>query len=1846
MDDIKSRIAGLSAEKRALLEKRLREGSRPAASSPPATGVEPLAIVGLGCRFPGGVRTPDDFWNVIASGVDAVTETPTDRWNVDELYDPDPTAAGKVSTRWGGFIDGVDQFDGALFGIAPREAAQMDPQQRLLLETAWDAIEHAGQSPERLKGSRTGVFIGAHSHSADYCWMQYGQMDQLDAFSGTGTSHNFLSGRLSYLLDVHGPSLVVDTACSSSLVAVHLACQSIRAGECTAAIVGGVNLILSPQFTVAASRMHMLSPEGRCKTFDASADGFVRSEGCGVVVIKRLSAAIADGDRVLAVIRGSAVNQDGRTNGITAPNGLAQRAVIRDALQNGGVDPQDVSYIEAHGTGTPLGDPIEVEALAATVGQPRADGSTVTLGSVKSNIGHLEGGAGVAGLIKAVLCLHHRELPPLVHFTRLNPHISLEGTAFRIPTVREPWTREHRVAGVSSFGWSGTNAHVVLEQAPAVDSPASTAAPRLRLLPISARTPESLDALGRAWKNWCAAAGASAPVADAIDTAARRRAHHEYRAALIGASMTEFDERFGAMLNRESHPDVVVGRSGERSGIVFVFPGQGSQWLGMGRELYASEPAFRAALDTVGAALSRYVDWSLIEQLHGDGASSRLGEIDVIQPTLFAIEVALAELWKARGVHPDAVVGHSMGEVAAAFVAGALSLDDAARIICLRSQLLRRVSGKGAMAAIELSIEDSARAIAGYEGRLSIAVSNSPTSTVISGDADAIDEVLVSLDARDVFCRRIKVDVASHSPQVDPLRADLLSALDGIRPHAASVPMHSTVTAGIADGASLTGDYWVRNLREPVLLSKTVERLAADGLTTFVEMSPHPILLPAIESTLAAFNRSGIALPSLRREEGEQRVMLWSAARLYAAGYSVDFEALNGRGGFAEIPRYQFQRDRYWLEAAEGGSRTTGALTIGSGSHPIVGGSVALAGHPGARVWQFELDARRLRYLTEHRLDGTALLPASVSIEIALACAGQIFGDVPVVLADVELIRPLPLAEGAAPALQVSADPAGEGRVVLKMFSIEENGARLLFQTTAAVLAETTTAVPADEPGTAMSRDDFYRYLDQRGVGIGDLLATVDGVTITSTGVAATLELAASRVRELGRYRCYPAVSDGLLQLTPLAAGDDSNLYLPFKCREVRWHQRPAGRGTARAVRVPAVAGGAIALDLSLRDERGGIALELMGLELRPLGRESEGRVPERIDEWVYGVDWQEVPVDPHQTVKHPSRQEPWLVFADRSGVGEAVAEWLVRKGQLPSVVEASDDRDVEAILAAMLGSGHRSCRGIVFARALDVTADATDVRALQTAFTATTVYALRLVQAIAKHDWAQAPRIWFVTRGAQAVTSAPVAATQAALIGFARVVAEEHHELFGGLIDLDPSAAREESVADLGSAIWQGDAEPEVAIRGGRRYVPRLARRALPARHSSVVRRDGSYVVTGAFGAVGQAVARWLIDEGARRLVLVGRTTLPPRDQWATLDATSQPGRRVRLVRELEAAGASVHVASIAVDDQHSLSAWFDAFERDGWPPVRGVIHCAAVIEPGLIVKTTPESFVDAFRAKALGALALDRRLANAPLDFSVNFSSIASLLPQAGQGSYAAANAFLDAFSSARHGARPMLSVNWGVWRDLGGGGDAVRRGADAYASSGIASFDPHDGLEVLRRLLGQSVANAVVMPVDWTRYRASRGAALTPLVADLAVETRAGSDEKRAGSFRDTLKDAAPGERRALLEAHLQDLLARVLRVPLTRIEPTIPLGSLGLESLMTLELRNRLEATFGIKLSATLVWNHPTVRALATFLASRLELTLDEQAPPAETPVTSSQPQITVNVAELSDEDALRALMGEV
>jgi acyl transferase domain-containing protein len=869
---------------------------------------DPIAIVGIACRFP-GANGPEEFWQLLRDGRCTVGSVPSDRFDIEALYDPKSATPGKVTSRWGGFLPDIQMFDAGCFGISPREAAFLDPQQRLLLKTTWEALEDAGQPIEGLAGSNTGVFVGLWLN--DYEARLFGATPETEFYMTTGTGRYAASGRISYCFGLEGPSLTVDTACSSSLVAVHLACQSLRTGECSLAIAGGANVILQPHVTVAYSQSRMMAPDGRCKFGDARADGYVRSEGAGVVVLKPMRQAIADRDSIYAVVRGSAINNDGKSSGsLGTPSRSGQERLLQRAYESADTSPGTVQYVESHGTGTSAGDPVELGAIGTVLANGRT--SPCLVGSVKTNVGHTEGAAGVAGLIKVALSLSQRLIPPSLHCHQPSPNIPWAELSLRVVRQATAWPSEPGtgIAGVSSFGIAGTNAHVVLGEAPQTDSKTGTKDfDRAVLVPISARSWKSVRGLANAYARWIGSN--EVPVRDVAYAASRRRSHHVCRFAAVGETRADLKEQLEGWLASGASTDKAIGRK-----IVFVFPGQGSQWVGMGRELMQREPVFRESLEACDRALRPFVNWSLLEQLQSNATapSYRLSEIDCIQPTLLAIEIALAHLWHSWGIKADAVIGHSMGEIAAAFVAGALTLDDAMRVISCRSKLLRRRAGQGAMAIVELSTEETEAVLADFHEQLSIAVSNSPSSTVVSGDPVAIEQVLQTLEERNVFCRPVRVDVASHSPQMDPLLPELTAALGDLHPRKATIPIYSTCHATILDGSQCDAAYWAANLRRPVLFSQMTQELLASDYGIFIEMSPHPVLLPAIEQGFQHAGRTGVAVASLRRNEPEQQTILASLGTLYQLGYSLAWEQLNPAGECIKLPRYHWDEERFWCE--------------------------------------------------------------------------------------------------------------------------------------------------------------------------------------------------------------------------------------------------------------------------------------------------------------------------------------------------------------------------------------------------------------------------------------------------------------------------------------------------------------------------------------------------------------------------------------------------------------------------------------------------------------------------------------------------------------------------------------------------------------------------------------------------------------------------------------------------------------------------------------------------------------------------------------------------------------------
>jgi malonyl CoA-acyl carrier protein transacylase len=1099
---------------------------------------EPIAIVGMACRVPGAADT-ERFWELLKEGRDAIGEVPKSRWDAAAFYDEDPDKPGTITTRRGGFLDCIDEFEPEFFGISPREARAIDPQQRLLLEVAWEALENAGQSAARLAESTTGVFIGITGDEFAQLFHKAADVRLFDMYFASGVARSVAAGRISYALGLHGPSLAIDTACSSSLVAVHSACLHLRAGECRAALAGGVNIILSPEITMAFSRARMMAADGRCKTFDAAADGFVRAEGCGVVVLKRLSDAQADGDNILAVIRGAAVNQDGRSSGLTVPNGSAQEAVMRQALANARVEPSQIDYVEAHGTGTSLGDPIEAHALAAVLGAGRDASHPLVVGSVKTNVGHLEAAAGVTGLIKVVLALQHEHIPPHLHFQTMNPHIDWKGLPVEIPVKGKDWKAgsRPRLAGVSSFGFSGTNAHLIVEQAPPPQERQAAAPERgVHILALSALTESALSTLAERYAAHLAHSDAA--LGDLCYTATAGRSHFAERAVYLAASREELRTKLieGTALRGRAR-----GRGGLR--IAFLFSGQGAQYAGMGRELYETEPVFRNALERCATALEGELSPGLLDVLYGD-ANDRLDDTRYTQPALFAIEYALAELWRSWGVEPSVVLGHSIGEYAAACVAGLCSLEDAIGLVAMRGRLMGDLpKGEGAMAAILAPEDKVLAAVAAAGGGVSAAAFNGPENVVISGRVAEVERIAAGFAAEGVRVERLCVSHAFHSLLMEPIEQEFARRAAQVEFRTPRVALISSVTGRAAKAVELgDGDYWRRQVREPVRFREAIETLAGQGCDGFVEIGPGSTLLGMGKNCAGGQER--LWTPSIRRAKRDQQQMAESVAALYARGAEIDWDSYEAGRGHRRLPlpTYPFERQRYWLEGLAAGRRTTpsGGLWAGRspaplGSHPLLGHQVDVAGDADITVWQSEISLESHPWIGDHRVHELAIVPMTAYLEMMSAAVGG-------ALSEVVIREPLVVPEEQPVEVQVVVK-----QHAAEVYSRDGEDWKLHASGRRASVEPPPAAVDVAALRSLFSgRMDsaaFYEDLAARGHGFGPSFCLVREV-FTRDGEALA-EVDAAPQAGSG-YQIHPAVLDACLQTIAGAVEAHSrDSYLP-----------------------------------------------------------------------------------------------------------------------------------------------------------------------------------------------------------------------------------------------------------------------------------------------------------------------------------------------------------------------------------------------------------------------------------------------------------------------------------------------------------------------------------------------------------------------------------------------------------------------------------------------------------------------------------------------------------------------------
>lgn len=1807
--------------------------------------MEAVAIIGIGCRFP-GAPNPRALWQLICGGGDAISQVPADRYNIDAVYDPHPATPGKVMSRYGGFLEQIDQFDAAFFGISPREATKMDPQHRLLMEVAWEAMEDAGQLPHTLTEEEKlniGCFIGVIT--GDYWDRQAHHPADLDVYATTGSARSGAAGRISFSQDLMGTSFAIDAACSSSLVAVEQAIQNLRSGACTMALAGGVNVILTPDHTIGFSQGKMMATDGHCKTYDSAADGYVRSEGAGVVILKLLSQAQADGDHIYAIIRGCASNNDGHCTSFMAPSTKGQQAGLRKACRNAGIDPLTIDYVEAHGPGTKAGDPIEITTLGEVLCQGRLATQPLLVGSLKTNIGHTEGAAGVAGLIKAVLCLKYGMIPANLHFHTPNPDIPWQHYALQVPTELTAWPQyghgPHR-AVVCSYGIAGTNTYLVVEEAPQQDREMEVLQHHTHqqayLLPLSGQTPDALKDLAHCYlAHLKDESNSTQTLGDIAATASLRRMHHDYRLAIIGQTKPEVQDKLTAFLHQETD---VTSSSGHRYAyklpkMVWVFPGQGSQWLGMGRDLLAQEPVFRATIEACDQIMRSYVNWSLLTQLQANEANSRLHEIDVVQPTLCAIEIALATLWRSWGIQPDMVIGHSMGEVAAAYIAGALSLDDALWIICARSKLLLNVSGTGAMAVIELSLEQAHTLVEAYVGRVSVAVSNSPHSTVLSGDPVALTEILTHLEQQGIFGRPVNVNVASHSPHMDPLRTDLLKLLERVQPHRSTVPICSTVTGTLIDSSALTAQYWVDNLRQPVLFFPAVQSLLNDGYDIFVEMSPHPLLVGAIRQISKQSNVSAVALASLRRDEQERTTLLVALGHLYTHGCEPDWSKLyHNNERHVSLPTYPWQRQRYWNAVLDKPSSQTQTARIirpyNEGEHPMLGQGIFSALHPQMILWTRCISPEIFPYLREHCVHNMPVLPGAAYLELALAAASEVYGPRGFALEEFQLTKALFFPPGATHTLQVVFAPQEGGTASLHFFSIpmgqEKQAsawvehAKVMVRRAEASPIPTCTLHPIPEHVQqtwmlAMQAPTYYAGLRARGIQHGPLFQGITHIWRQSGEVMAQLTMPTELIDEMSGYQFHPAFMDTILQgITAfLPVEREEETYVPVAIQRVNFYQRPTAHDTlwTHVTVSPTTSDqqGRVEGDIVLLNEQGHILLEISGFRLQSLESSNAYEFTQQsLEQLLYTVQWE--PQVRSKRGKQSPRRKHWLIFSEGHDLGQSLAAYLrAVDAQCITVVPGTAYQRLDAqhytlpptdpqAFRRLFHELHetnceQACEGIVYLWGLLTTPVTHDTLDLDQDTAACGL--LHLLQAC--KTTGRAPRLWLVTSGVHTIETQEQATSllQAPLWGLGRVIVYEQPDLQTTLIDIDStSGSTHDQAATLFREMWSDQPEDEVALRGERRYVARLAHHHFPNEQGqgpSLFRSDSTYLITGGLGGVGLRTAQWMVEQGARHLVLLGRQGLT--------EAT-QP-----LVNALRATGAMIYPMQVDVSQEQLLASTLDTIRRD-LPPLRGIFHAAVVLDDGILLQQNRERLLRVKSPKVVGAWNLHMLTQQDHLDYFVLFSSAASLIGSPGQGNYAAANAFLDQLAVyRRQQGLPALCISWGRWGEVGQATKEHR--GERLDARGFASMRPHDGLAVLGNLLRQSPPHIGVMSFHfptWSQFypKLSQSSLFTHLLAE--VQAQEPHEVQDQHPTREMLSELTSEQCKHTLAQYLSEQIAKVLGHSKLRLDAHQPLNRLGIDSLMSVELKNRIGSDLNVGIPVAMFLQGMTFEQFITHIIAQI------------------------------------------
>ncbi|WP_034485759.1 type I polyketide synthase [Actinomadura oligospora] len=1711
---------------------------------------EPVAIIGMACRLAGGVSSPDGFWTLLREGGTTAGDLPEGRWDWYAAQGPDHAAAVRDTPGRGSYLDDVSGFDADFFGITPREAALMDPQQRIILELSWEALEHAGVPPHSLAGTDTGVFMGVGSD--DYGRRLLEDLPNIEAWSGIGGAYCAVANRVSHVLDLRGSSMAIDTACSSSLVAVHLAAQALRAGECPVALAGGVLVVAAPGLSRVLDAAGAISPDGRSKSFQANADGYGRGEGGGVVVLKRLSDAERDGDRILAVIRGSAVHQDGRTNGIMAPDAAAQAHLLRRTYANAGVDPASVGFVEAHGTGTRVGDPLEASALAEVFGAGRPDGRPLLIGSAKANVGHLEAGAGMAGLIKAVLALRHREIPPNPGFSDPNPAIPWDTAGLRVVDEPTPWPSEDgpRRAGVSGYGYGGTIAHVILEEAgeqpdAADDTDTATDAGELRVLPVSAASAETLERRTAELAEHVES-GSPTSLRDLGHTLAVRRTHLAHRAAVVASGRADLAEGLRA--------PAITGTAGSPGrGLVWVFSGHGSQWLGMAAWSLANDPAFAEVMRALDPVFQEEIGFAPTEVVE----RALPLPVDVAQPMIFAVQVSLAASCRAAGLRPDAVVGHSVGEIAAAVTAGVLTAEQGARLVCRRSLLLRRVAGKGAMIMVALPPGD-VEELLGDRPDLAVAVAAAPRSTVVSGDPEAVAALAGRLRGDGVAVREVDSDVAFHSPFMDPLLADLAAAASDLTPRPPEIPLYSTALEDPRSDAPRDGAYWAANLRGTVRFAQAVAAAGEDGYRMFLEVAPHPVVEHSVLETLDGTDGLCTA-HTMRRGRPERSILLENLAVLYCNGAEVDWTALWPEGRPADLPPAPWRHRPYWVEDTTAGVTPVVERHDPRG-HTLLGGRTGIHGSTPATVWLTSLDRETRPYPGDHPVREVEIIPAAVLLNTFLTAASS--GGARPDLTGVALHVPVTVTRPRE--VQIVLQD-GMLRLSSRIVDSTPDDRAWVTHTTATVETRSEPlpeAGPAPEPGEELPPAYVVDRLATLGVAAMGFHWELPRVRRDDGLLTVTVQVGDGE----DAPSTWAPLLDAALSAASVAFAGDPVLRMPAHVHRVALD----GPSPARALVVVRVTG-EDTVDVEIRDLGGTVVGRLDRLRYGVLeGDTAVLTSPRRL---VHELVWRPLPLP-----EAAGRTRVVLVGPDTALLGR-ISERL-GAANVPFRVAATPDDLREPELAG----GHT----VVVVPPLGPSSDP-DESAVDAAW-----LLARTARRLADSGLAAPARLWCATQGVRECDEER-SLGHSALWGLGRIIGGEHPEFWGGVVDIGGSPRDVPALVEIVAAA-PGD-DDVVVVRDGEPSVARLTLlEGDPVRPPLSCRPDGTYLITGGLGTLGLEVARWLADRGARRLVLVGRRSLPPRDTWTDLTDPAEVAR-VEAIREMERLGVTVATVALDIADAEAARKLLSPAAL-GLPPIRGVVHAAGVLDDRTLRTLDEESLRTVMRPKVKGALVLHELFPPGTLDHFVLFSSCGQLLGLPGQAAYAAGNAFLDALAAHRRAAgdTATTSLGWTSWRGMGMSTSSAVIDAElaARGTSDISATEAFSAWWLADRHALSYAAVLRTVPLGPGDLR-------PPLLSELHD---APPEPSGPSAGEEPWRGLDPDALHAFLVEEVRRQVAEETRLSAADVDAARPVAEMGVDSVMTVRIRRGIERRFRVPLPATLFWDRPTVDAVAGLLAELL------------------------------------------